>query len=86
MATKVSRAAEEQEQEQEGGILERCRGFMSPPVTDIGVLQEHKGEMRTRMEMLIMETQADFCKALQEVDGGTFKVDRWERKEGERCG
>ncbi|GAA6214113.1 oxygen-dependent coproporphyrinogen-III oxidase, mitochondrial [Lates japonicus] len=80
MATRVSQAAEEEEQE--GDILARCRGFMSPPVTDTSVLQERKMEMRTRMEMLIMETQADFCRALQEVDGGTFKVDRWHRKEG----
>lgn len=79
MATSVLPALEKGD---EGDILERCRGFMSPPVTDISVLQELKGEMRTRMEMLIMETQADFCRALQEVDGGTFKVDRWERKEG----
>lgn len=81
MATKVSHAAEESEPD--GDILERCRGFMSLPVTDVGVLEERKEEMRTRMEMLIMETQADFCNALQEVDGGTFKVDRWQRKEGE---
>ncbi|XP_020494570.2 oxygen-dependent coproporphyrinogen-III oxidase, mitochondrial [Labrus bergylta] len=80
MATKVSPAAVEREQE--GDILERCREFMSPPVSDIAVLQERKGEMCTRMEMLIMQTQAEFCKALQEVDGGTFKVDRWQRKEG----
>ncbi|XP_040897158.1 oxygen-dependent coproporphyrinogen-III oxidase, mitochondrial [Toxotes jaculatrix] len=80
MATRVSQAAEEKEQE--GDILERCRGFMSPPVTDISVLQRMKGEMRTRMEILIMETQAEFCRALQKVDGGTFKVDRWDRKEG----
>ncbi len=81
MAMNVSKAAEEKEQERD--ILERCRGFMSPPVTDIAVLQKRKGEMSTRMEMLIMETQAEFCKALQEVDGGTFKVDQWQRKEGE---
>lgn len=68
--------------EPEGDILERCRGFMSPPVTDINVLQGSKDEMRTRMEMLIMQTQAEFCKALEEVDGGTFKVDSWQRKEG----
>ncbi|XP_034386956.1 oxygen-dependent coproporphyrinogen-III oxidase, mitochondrial [Cyclopterus lumpus] len=80
MATKVSQAAEESEQE--GEILERCMGFMSLPVTNVGVLEERKEEMRTRMEMLIMETQADFCKALQVVDGGTFKVDRWQRNEG----
>ncbi|XP_034531607.1 oxygen-dependent coproporphyrinogen-III oxidase, mitochondrial [Notolabrus celidotus] len=79
MASKVSPAVE---REQEGDILERCRGFMSAPVTEVALLQERKGEMSTRMEMLIMETQADFCKALQEVDGGTFKVDRWQRKEG----
>ncbi|XP_035033295.1 oxygen-dependent coproporphyrinogen-III oxidase, mitochondrial [Hippoglossus stenolepis] len=79
MATRVAPAAEE---EQEGDILERCRGFMSAPVSDINVLQGRKEEMRTRMEMLIMETQAEFCRALQEVDGGTFKVDRWDRKEG----
>ncbi|XP_037326162.2 oxygen-dependent coproporphyrinogen-III oxidase, mitochondrial [Pungitius pungitius] len=80
MATKAPRAAAEKEPQ--GDISERCRGFMSPPVTEIGVLQESSGEMRTRMEMLIMETQADFCNALQEVDGGTFKVDRWQRNEG----
>lgn len=81
MATRVSRAEEKKEQEAE--ITERCRGFMSPPMTDISVLQSRKEEMRTKMELLIMETQAEFCKALEEVDGGTFKVDRWERKEGE---
>lgn len=81
MATSVSQAAEDKEEE--GDILERCRGFMCPPVTDISVLQGRKEDMRTRMEMLIMETQAEFCKALEKVDGGKFKVDRWERNEGE---
>lgn len=80
MATSVAPIPEVREQE--GDILERCRGFMSPPVTDVNVLQGRKDEMRTRMEMLIMETQAEFCKALEEVDGGKFKVDRWQRKEG----
>lgn len=83
MATRVPRAAEKTEEEEEGDIVERCRGFMSAPVTDISVLQKRKEEMSTKVEMLIMETQAEFCKALQEVDGGTFKVDRWDRKEGE---
>lgn len=69
--------------EEEGDILEKCRGFMSKPVTDVSVLQEKKADMSTRMEMLIMETQAEFCRALEEVDGGTFKVDQWRRKEGE---
>ncbi|KAM3875967.1 oxygen-dependent coproporphyrinogen-III oxidase, mitochondrial [Diretmus argenteus] len=78
MASMVPQVAEEED----GDILERCRGFMSPPVTDVSVLRERKGEMSTRMEMLIMETQAEFCRALEKVDGGTFKVDRWERNEG----
>lgn len=82
MATRVPRTAEKTKEEEED-IVERCRGFMSAPVTDISVLQRRKEEMSTKMEMLIMETQAEFCKALQEVDGGTFKVDRWDRKEGE---
>lgn len=83
MATKIPSTAKERQEREERDILERCRGFMSSPVTDIRVLQERKGEMSTRMEMLIMETQAEFCKALQEVDGGTFKVDQWQRREGE---
>lgn len=80
MATRLTRTAKETEEE--GDILERCRGFMSPPVTEINVLQERKDEMRTKMEMLIMETQAEFCKALEKADGGKFRVDRWDRKEG----
>ncbi|XP_070816799.1 oxygen-dependent coproporphyrinogen-III oxidase, mitochondrial [Chaetodon trifascialis] len=80
MAAKVSQATEEKEQE--GDILERCRGFMSPPVTDIRVLQESKGKMRTKMELLIMETQAKFCKALEEVDGEKFRVDQWHKTDG----
>ncbi|XP_035250326.1 oxygen-dependent coproporphyrinogen-III oxidase, mitochondrial [Anguilla anguilla] len=68
--------------EGERAILEKCKEFMSAPVTDIEVLQQRKEDMSTRMEMLIMETQAAFCRALEEVDGGKFKVDRWQRKEG----
>lgn len=77
MATKISKF-----EEVEGDMRERCKSFMSPPVTDIKVLEQRKDAMSTRMEMLIMETQAEFCKALEEVDGGTFKVDNWTRKEG----
>lgn len=77
MATKISKVEEE-----EGNILERCKSFMSVPVTDIKVLEQRKEAMSTRMEMLIMETQAAFCRALEEVDGGSFRVDRWSRKEG----
>lgn len=67
---------------EETEISEKCKKFMSPPCTDVKVLQQKKEGMCTRMEMLIMETQAEFCRALEEVDGGKFKVDKWERKEG----
>lgn len=76
MATRVRK-------EEEGDTAERCRSFMAPPVTEVRVLEQKKREMSSRMEMLIMETQAEFCRALQEVDGGTFKVDRWSREEGD---
>ncbi|PWA20962.1 hypothetical protein CCH79_00007101 [Gambusia affinis] len=83
MATTILQKAKKkkEEEEEEGDIAQRCRGFMSVPVTDISVLEKRKDEMSTKMEMLIMETQAEFCKALEEVDGGTFKVDKWQRKE-----
>ncbi|XP_056319795.1 oxygen-dependent coproporphyrinogen-III oxidase, mitochondrial [Danio aesculapii] len=77
MATKISRVEEE-----DGDIRQRCKSFMSPPITDIKLLERRKDEMSTRMEMLIMETQAAFCRALEQVDGGSFRVDRWSRKEG----
>ncbi|XP_060786925.1 oxygen-dependent coproporphyrinogen-III oxidase, mitochondrial [Neoarius graeffei] len=76
MATRVRK------EEEEGDTAERCRSFMAPPVTEVRVLEQKKREMSSRMEMLIMETQAEFCRALQEVDGGTFKVDHWSREEG----
>uniref|UniRef100_A0A3P9PMH8 coproporphyrinogen oxidase n=1 Tax=Poecilia reticulata TaxID=8081 RepID=A0A3P9PMH8_POERE len=82
MATTIPQKAKREEEEEEGDIAQRCRGFMSVPVTDISVLEKRKDEMSTKMEMLIMETQAEFCKALEDVDGGTFKVDKWQRKEG----
>ncbi|XP_010865071.2 oxygen-dependent coproporphyrinogen-III oxidase, mitochondrial [Esox lucius] len=78
MASVIPKAGEEDNTE----IAAKCKTFMSPPCTDVKVLQQRKGEMSTRMEMLIMETQAEFCRALEEVDGGKFQVDRWERKEG----
>ncbi|XP_062854311.1 oxygen-dependent coproporphyrinogen-III oxidase, mitochondrial [Trichomycterus rosablanca] len=78
MATRLKK----EKVEDEGDIRERSSKFMSPPVTDLQVLEKKKHEMSSRMEMLIMETQAEFCKALQEVDGGKFKVDRWNREEG----
>lgn len=57
--------------------------FMAQPITDIKKLKK-KDDMKTKMELLVMKTQADFCKALEflEEPGHSFKVDRWVRKEG----
>ncbi|XP_038657602.1 oxygen-dependent coproporphyrinogen-III oxidase, mitochondrial [Scyliorhinus canicula] len=73
----------ERDQREPNEILQKCKHFMSDPVTDINKLLENKDDMRTKMELLVMDVQADVCKALAEVDGGqSIKVDRWHRKEG----
>uniref|UniRef100_A0A1B6GQL4 coproporphyrinogen oxidase n=1 Tax=Cuerna arida TaxID=1464854 RepID=A0A1B6GQL4_9HEMI len=58
--------------------------FMAAPITDIATLEKNKNDMKSKMELMIMKIQADFCHALeqQEVGGAKFVVDRWERKEG----
>lgn len=58
--------------------------FVAEPITAVEKLQNSQNKMRTKMELLIMKTQADFCKALEllENNGSSFKVDRWFRKEG----
>ncbi|KAI5738200.1 hypothetical protein M8J77_004158 [Diaphorina citri] len=58
--------------------------FMAEPVTDKKHLEENQSDMKTRMELMIMKIQADFCRALEsEEDTDTrFRVDRWTRKEG----
>ncbi|KAG2457096.1 HEM6 protein, partial [Polypterus senegalus] len=76
------KSATPQSKANENDVLEKCRTFMSPPVTDVGTLQKNKDDIKSKMELLIMETQADVCRALAEVDGSSFKVDRWQRKEG----
>ncbi|GCB69941.1 oxygen-dependent coproporphyrinogen-III oxidase, mitochondrial [Scyliorhinus torazame] len=83
LAAKSVRTPAERDQRELNEILQKCKHFMSDPVTDINKLLENKDDMRTKMELLVMDVQADVCKALAEVDGGqTFKVDRWHRKEG----
>ncbi|CAD1477765.1 unnamed protein product, partial [Heterotrigona itama] len=57
--------------------------FMAEPITDISKLKK-RNDMKTKMELLIMKTQAEFCKALESLEDPdySFKVDRWIRKEG----
>ncbi|XP_004858010.1 oxygen-dependent coproporphyrinogen-III oxidase, mitochondrial isoform X2 [Heterocephalus glaber] len=71
------------EKEEEDELARRCRCFMAPPVTDLRELRKRPGDIKTKMELLILETQAEVCQALAQVDGAaSFSVDRWERKEG----
>lgn len=58
--------------------------FMALPVTPMETLEANQDDMKTRMELMIMKVQADFCKALENEEhfGVKFKIDRWERKEG----
>lgn len=73
--------------EEEDALARRCSCFMAMPVTDLRELRRRPGDMKTKMELLILETQAQVCQALAQVDGGArFSVDRWERKEGEAVG
>ncbi|XP_067621476.1 oxygen-dependent coproporphyrinogen-III oxidase isoform X1 [Eurosta solidaginis] len=57
---------------------------MADPITNKSKLMENEEDMRTRMELMIMKVQADFCHALEaeEYGGQKFKVDRWLRAEG----
>uniref|UniRef100_A0A8C5RMF8 Oxygen-dependent coproporphyrinogen-III oxidase, mitochondrial n=1 Tax=Laticauda laticaudata TaxID=8630 RepID=A0A8C5RMF8_LATLA len=67
----------------EEDLARLCEGFMAPPVSGLRELRDRRGDMRSRMELLIMETQSQVCNALAQVDrGAAFTVDRWERKEG----
>lgn len=73
--------------EEEDELARRCSCFMASPVTDLRELRRRPDDMKTKMELLILETQAQVCQALAQVDGGArFSVDRWERKEGEEIG
>ncbi|XP_046399083.1 oxygen-dependent coproporphyrinogen-III oxidase [Ischnura elegans] len=58
--------------------------FMAEPITIPETIQGAMNEMTTKMELMIMGIQADFCRALEneEEGGDTFKVDRWVREEG----
>nr|XP_023021645.1 oxygen-dependent coproporphyrinogen-III oxidase [Leptinotarsa decemlineata] len=57
--------------------------FMALPVTSIDKLSANPDDMKTKMELMIMRVQKDFCNALEvEENCNKFIVDRWERKEG----
>lgn len=45
-------------------------------------LVNEQSPMRLRMEKFIKEQQQEIVRALEEMDGGTFRQDEWQRKEG----
>ncbi|OCT93874.1 hypothetical protein XELAEV_18011545mg [Xenopus laevis] len=64
-------------------VEERCAEFMALPITPVQELRDHRDDMKSRMELMIMGTQAEVCRALAEADGNSsFTVDRWQRAEG----
>nr|CAI5845367.1 unnamed protein product [Callosobruchus analis] len=58
--------------------------FMAEPITPWDKLRKNPDSMKSKMELMIMKVQKDFCTALEKEEdtGVKFLVDRWERKEG----
>lgn len=57
--------------------------YMARPVTAVEKLQKTSNDMKSRMEIFILEIQKEICDALEEQEVDVkFKVDRWERKTG----
>ena len=57
--------------------------FMAAPVTSLEKLSSNKEDIKAKMELLIMEIQAEMCRALEEVDGQSrFLVEKWSRAKG----
>jgi len=57
--------------------------FMAEPVSPPSVLA-NEDDIKAKMELMIMKTQAEFCRALEAEEGPNIKfhVDRWLRSEG----
>lgn len=57
--------------------------FMAQPITPSADLKKNAGDMKTKMELLILKIQSEFCQSLESIENGEkFKIDRWERSEG----
>ncbi|XP_060028149.1 oxygen-dependent coproporphyrinogen-III oxidase, mitochondrial [Erinaceus europaeus] len=77
----MARAAGDADPDDELG--RRCGRFMAPPVSALSELRARPDDVRTRMELLVLDTQARLCGALQLLDAGArFSVHRWRREEG----
>lgn len=58
--------------------------FMTSPVTPLDKLSQNTDDMKTKMELMILRIQSEFCKALEqeETGGQKFIIDKWARSEG----
>jgi len=57
--------------------------FMAQPITPIDELKAKAVEsMKHRMEVIVLQTQANVCRKLEEIDGKLFRTDRCKREEG----
>ena len=62
---------------------EPFQNLMAQPVTSTEVLSQNPDDIKTKMELMILRVQAEFCRALEQEEGGRkFVVDSWKRKEG----
>ncbi|ELT88013.1 hypothetical protein CAPTEDRAFT_178054 [Capitella teleta] len=57
--------------------------FMSSTVTPMEDLKKDPDSLKSKSELLVSRIQAEFCRALEEVDGKKkFTVEKWDRPEG----
>ncbi|KAJ8984716.1 hypothetical protein NQ317_004977 [Molorchus minor] len=59
------------------------KDFMATPITPLDKLSSNPDDMKTKMELMILKVQSDFCNALEKEEGNKkFIIDRWDRTEG----
>ena len=47
--------------------------FMAEPLTDQETLEENKDDMKTKMELMIMRIQKEFCEALEKEEDPRYR-------------
>ena len=47
--------------------------FMAEPLTDQETLEENKDDMKTKMELMIMRIQKEFCEALEKEEHPLYR-------------
>ena len=47
--------------------------FMAEPLTDQETLEENKDDMKTKMELMIMRVQKEFCEALEKEEDPRYR-------------